>query len=96
MVELCWAGEAEASLRDIHNHIARDRPETARRTVDSIVNRVEALREFPQLGQAYPYLQEQPLRILTYGQFQIAYLLQDEHRIIVLGIFHGLIFLPLT
>ncbi len=96
MVELRWAGEAEVSLRDIHDYIARDRPATARRTIDSIISRVESLREFPRLGQAYPYQRQRPLRILTYGQFQIAYLLlEDAHRITVLGIFHGLIFLPL-
>ena len=95
MVELHWAGEAEVSLRDIHDYIARDRPTTARRTIDSILTRVESLREFPRVGQPYPYHRERPLRILTYGQFQIAYLHEDDREVVILGVFHGLIFLPL-
>lgn len=92
MAELRWTAEAEASLRDIHDYIARDRPATARRTVESILDRAQALREFPGLGQLYAY--DSSVRILSYGQFQIAYASEDD-QVAVLGIFHGLIFLPL-
>ena len=95
MVRLRWTPEAEVSLRDIYDYIGRDRPRTARRTIESIVNRAESLVEYPKLGKPYPYLPDRPVRILTYGEFQVAYLVEDEQSIAVLGVFHGLIFLPL-
>ena len=95
MVELRWTSEAAASLQDVHDHIARDRPATARRTVDSIVGRVESLVDYPDLGQPHPYPPHGGVRVLTYGQFQVAYRVDGERAITVLGVFHGLIFLPL-
>ncbi len=105
MARLRWTAEAELSLRDIHNHIAQNRPATARRTVESILNRVESLRQAPELGQPWPeprvgasgghHPRRQGIRRLTYGQFQIAYLFDDPEEVVVLGVFHGLIFLPL-
>ena len=92
MVELSWTAEAETSLRDIHDYIARDRPTTARRTLESILGRVESLREFPDLGQPYTY--DPGVRVLSYGQFLIAYRAQGQ-GVLILGVFHGLIFLPL-
>ncbi len=94
MAKLSWTAEAEHSLRDVHSYIAQNRPTTARRTIESLLNRIESLREAPELGQ--PWHQRGPgVRKLTYGQFQIAYLFEDPDEVIVLGVFHGLIFLPL-
>jgi plasmid stabilization system protein ParE len=95
MVELRWTSEAEESLREIHDYIARDRPRTARRTIESIVHRTESLSEFPKQGEPYAYRPDHQVRILTYGQFQIAYLKMSPKTIAILGVFHGLIFLPL-
>ena len=94
MAALSWTAEAEASLRDVYNHIARNRPTTAMRTIESILNKAESLREAPTLGQPYPH-RRRKVRKLTYGQFQIAYLLEDDQEVVILGVFHGLIFLPL-
>lgn len=94
MAELKWTAEAAGSLRDVYKHIARDRPATALRTVSSIIDRTESLADHPTLGQRYAYSGDRPVRVLTYGQFQIAYL-EDGDAIVILGVFHGLIFLPL-
>lgn len=96
MADLKWTQEAEISIKEIYSYIARDRPTTARRTVESLLNRVETLLDFPEGGQVYPYLDGQPIRVLTYGNFQIAYLVNPDGVLYILGIFHGLIFLPLT
>ncbi len=95
MAQLKWTAEAEQSLREVHNHIAQNRPTTARRTVESILNRVESLHQAPDLGQPWQHQRRQGIRRLTYGQFQIAYLFDDPDEVVVLGVFHGLIFLPL-
>ncbi|MCP3964661.1 MAG: type II toxin-antitoxin system RelE/ParE family toxin [bacterium] len=95
MGALKWTAEAEASLRDVYNHIAQNRPTTARRTIESILNKVESLREASDLGHQFPH-RRPAVRKLTYGQFQVAYLLTGDRQVIVLGVFHGLIFLPLN
>ena len=92
MSELAWTREAKTSLRDIYGFIARDRPTTARRTLDSLLARAQSLAEFPNHGQPYAY--NPAVRVLAYGQFQIAYL-PSPGRVTILGIFHGLMFLPL-
>ncbi len=95
MAALRWTAEAEISLRDVYKYIAQNRPATARRTIESILNRVESLREAPTLGQPWQHHRREGVRRLTYGQFQIAYLFDDPSEVVVLGVFHGLIFLPL-
>ena len=95
MAALRWTAEAELSLRDVYLHIAQNRPATARRTVESILNRLESLRQAPTLGQPWPHQSRRGIRRLTHGQFQVAYLLDDPSEVVILGVFHGLIFLPL-
>ena len=95
MAAVKWTAEAELSLRDVYNHIAQNRPATALRTIESILNRAESLREAPTLGQPWRHQRREGVRRLTYGRFQIAYLFDDPSEIVVLGVFHGLIFLPL-
>lgn len=94
MATLRWTAEAETSLQEIYRHIAQNRPATARRTLESILHKVESLREAPSLGRPYPHSGGE-IRRFTYGRFQIAYLLDGAGDVVVLGVFHGLIFLPL-
>jgi len=96
MAGLTWTSEAASSIRDIYQSIARNRPETAQRTIESILNKVDSLVEYPQLGQPYPYSPDgREVRVIRYGNFKIGYLIEDAGDIVVLGVFHGLIFLPL-
>lgn len=96
MASLTWTNEASNSIHEIYQSISRDRPETAQRTVESIFNRVETLAEYPALGQIYSYgPNPQDVRVFQYGNFKIAYLVENEDDVVILGVFHGLIFLPM-
>lgn len=95
MARLTWSREATNALREIHDHIARDRPVTAFRTVESLINKIETLTTDPGKGVPYPHAREADVRLLRYGQFQIAYRTPAPDQIIILAAFHGLIFLPL-
>lgn len=95
MARLTWSREATNSLRDIFDHIARDRPVTAFRTLESLINKVETLTTDPEKGVDYPHAREGGVRLIQYGQFQIAYHASSPERITVIAVFHGLIFLPL-
>lgn len=94
MATLSWTREAVGSLREIHDHIARDRPATARRTVESIIAKARSLTEDPRVGHAYPYRADPTLRQLDYGGFRIAYRIESVGGIAILGVFNGRIFLP--
>jgi plasmid stabilization system protein ParE len=84
-----WSQEALSWLRENRNHIARDNPEAARRTAAGIVDRVEVLKTFPQIGQRYERVTDREVRILLYGHYRIAYLVTKERDVQLLGIFHG-------
>lgn len=94
MAAVMWSAEAQQALHEIHDHISRNRPETAQRTLESILNKVDSLPECPSLGQrVHPV--DANVHVLTYGHFRIPYLVETTGDIVVLGVFHGLIFLPL-
>ena len=89
-----WTSAGAESLRDLYQALARDRPKTARRTIEAILDRVEALAADPERGRPYRYAWGRPIQVLSYGPFEIAYLIDDAGGAVVLGIFHGLVFLP--
>ncbi len=83
-IEVRWTKSARSSLQQIYSQVAANRPETARRTIESILDRAHALAEFPQLGQSYAH--RRGVRVLTYGRFRIPYSIEDG-QVIVLGVF---------
>lgn len=89
MGRIRWSQEALRWLREIRNQIARDNPEAARRTAAGIVDRIEVLTTFPQIGQRYEGVTDREVRILIYGHYRIAYLVTEERDVNLLGIFHG-------
>lgn len=83
-----WTAEAERWLREIHDYIARDNPAAALRTVRGIYERAETLAMLPDRGYQYEGRPDEPVRILLYGHYRIAYLVREE-AVDILGIFHG-------
>ena len=82
-----WTTDAADDLERICDHIARDRPDSARRVAQSVVERIDSLETLPRLGRvgrvhgtreiAFPPL-----------PFVAIYELREE-QIIVLRILHG-------
>ncbi|MDA8019404.1 MAG: type II toxin-antitoxin system RelE/ParE family toxin [Thermoanaerobaculia bacterium] len=91
MARLRWTAHAETTLAQIYRAMAESRPATARRTLESLLHRLDSLSDAPHLGKQYPYAEG--VRTSDYGQFRIAYRPETE-GITVLGVFHGLMFLP--
>ena len=88
MATITWTAEAERWLEDIFEYIAGDNPAAAAETVQGIYDRAQSLADFPLLGQRYLPSQHH-VRILLYGHYRIAYLVEDGGDIVVLGVFHG-------
>lgn len=89
MAEINWTEEAEKWLKDIHNYIAQDNPESAIRVVDTIYERAQLLCRFPEIGHRYDRIPDRHIRILLYGHYRIAYLIKPNGNIDILGVFHG-------
>lgn len=89
MAQINWTAEAERWLRDISSYIAENNPEAAARVIEGIFEEVQILRQFPELGLRYDRHPDQHIRILLYGHYRIAYLINPGGDIDILGVFHG-------
>lgn len=88
MAEINWTAEAQRWLEDIFGHIAADDPRAAAQTIAGICERAQSLADFPEMGHRY-WGSSRHVRVLLYGHYRIAYLIKDDGRIDVLGVFHG-------
>jgi plasmid stabilization system protein ParE len=79
MAKIVWTEESLRWLEDIFEFIAQDNPQAAAQTVDGIYERVQALVDFPELGQRYAGSQRH-VRILLYGHYRVAYLVEPAVR----------------
>jgi len=89
MAVLTWTPEAITWLKEIHDYIAEDNPDAARRVVAGIQQRARVLRDYPKLGHVYRSEPDGEVRLLLYGHYRIAYLLASEDLVHVLGVFHA-------
>ncbi len=53
-----------------------------------IYEKIQLLRSHHRLGQRYEPIADREVRETLYGHYRIAYLLKNEERIEILGIFH--------
>jgi len=88
MAEVRWTREAERWLSDIHEYISADNLPAAGEVVRGIFEKAQILRDFPQMGQLFRAGDEGEIRILLYGHYRIAYLLQTSGIVDILGVFH--------
>lgn len=89
MVELNWTDEAKFWLKYIHDYIALDNPQAARKLIDGICNKAELLRVLPEIGYKYETPSKENIRILVYGHYRVAYRIISKDRIDILAIIHG-------
>jgi plasmid stabilization system protein ParE len=89
MAIIRWTEEALKWLRDIHDFIASDNPNAARKVVAGIYEKSQILKGFPEIGYLHRAEPEGEIRILLYGHYRIAYLLKSTSSIDILGVFHG-------
>ena len=68
MARIRWAQEADDDLEAIHHFIARDSAHYARLQCADIIDAVDQLAEYPQLGRRVPELQLPEFRELIVGR----------------------------
>jgi plasmid stabilization system protein ParE len=89
MAEIRWTEEAATWLEDIHKFISQDNPIAADQVVERIYEKVQILNKFPEIGYQFRATREGDIRVLLYGHYRIAYLLDNHKTILILGIFHS-------
>jgi plasmid stabilization system protein ParE len=89
VAEIVWTLEAARCLEDIHDYIASDSPTAAHAVASGIYEKIQLLRSNPRLGQRYEPITDREVREILYGHYRIAYLVKNEQRVEILGIFHG-------
>jgi toxin ParE1/3/4 len=89
MARIIWTDESLRWLRAIREHIAKDSPAAADRTVDGIYAKAQLLAQFPEIGFKYPLSNRDDVRVLVYGHYRIAYSFSEPDTVQVLGIFHA-------
>ncbi|WP_454715124.1 type II toxin-antitoxin system RelE/ParE family toxin [Caulobacter segnis] len=85
---IIYTPEAEAQLLALYHYLAFEAsPVTAARFTDAIVERCEALRDFPERGA--PRFGVRPgLRTLPFRRVTITYAVKGQ-QVVIVGIFYG-------
>ena len=72
-MNVIWAEQAWERLIEIERFVARDDPKAAARLVDKLIDRGDALAEYPERGRRLPELPESGLRELIVDNHRIVY-----------------------
>lgn len=72
MAEIRWTEEAAFWLKEIFDYIYQDSPGNAESVVSNIYERIQLLKDFPELGHIYRSGSEGEIRILLFGHYRIA------------------------
>jgi len=84
--KLLWSGLALDDLREIREHVSRDRPAAARKLAQAITDGVLRLREHPHSGRIVPELPA--FREVIVAPYRIIYDVQPT-RVVILRVWHG-------
>lgn len=88
--EIEWTQTAQRSLKQIVQHIARDKPIAAENFRRRIFQIVGLLKRSPYLGRIVPEFRDPARRELLHGNYRIVYRLRPRlKKIQILVIWHG-------
>ena len=85
---VCWSPEAIEDLEAIAAYIERDSVWYAKAVVSRIVETVETIPEFPELGRVVPEIASYSIRERFVHGYRIIYRVEEE-RILVAAVIHG-------
>ena len=73
MTPVRWSEQACGDLEAIHAYIGRDSPFYASRTVEQMLQAIDRLEHFPELGRIVSEFQRPDMRELIVGAYRIVY-----------------------
>ena len=90
MVSITFTNRAIDDLDTIGEYHAHYSPVFASQLQDSIIERINTLKQFPEMGRIVPEFNRTYLRELIYKSYRIVYRIVDESRVDVITIQHSL------
>ncbi|MGO8764944.1 MAG: type II toxin-antitoxin system RelE/ParE family toxin [Limisphaerales bacterium] len=88
--KILWTPEATACLNEIVHFIAQDNPTAAIKMGDKILDRIQSLSDFPELGKIFRGTNRADVREIPAKPYRIIYqVLNREKTVKILSIWHG-------
>ena len=88
-----WTDKALLRLKQVHDHIAQDSPDNARRFVDRLTRKAALIAYQPRAGVVAKKYQRDDIRETYEGRYRIVYRIHAE-RIDILTVRHGARLMP--
>lgn len=84
MKKIIWSPTARSKAKDILEYISKDNPDAALALIDQIEEKVNRLRENPEVGRVLPEMQNQSIReIVVHKNYGVVYeVLQNSIEIL--------------
>src|SRR5687767_4490617 len=87
---IVWTEPALQDLGELVRFIAKDNPDMAVRVGDEIVDHVEILKTFPEIGPIYRRRETGDVRQITCRPFRVFYRVRKREEVVeVLHVWHG-------
>jgi len=87
-MKVLWTDTAESHLDAIHDYIAQNSPEYAKRIVDRLTCRSQQIGKFPFSGRRVPEYDMDQIREVIEGSYRVIYYIKSD-QIDVLAVIHG-------
>ena len=88
MEKIYWSLSSQQDLENIAEYISQDSPFYAVDFVEKIIQAVDKLMDYPQLGREVPEFKQGKIRELIFHNYRIVYKL-DEDAIYIITVCHG-------
>ena len=87
-MNLEWTEPALVDLESIWDFIKRDSEYYASQFIERIIDAVENLKTFPEMGRNVPEAESENIRELLFNNYRIIYQVETE-RVLILTILHA-------
>lgn len=89
-VHLSWSRAAEFDLRDLVNYIRIDNPVAAEEFAAAILDKIDLLSDFPEMGRVVPESNDPTLREIIHRSYRIIYrFVAATSEIEIVRLWHG-------
>ncbi len=88
--KLIWSPAATEDLRQLVRYIAIDNPERAAAFGLRLIDRVEQLQGFPEMGRMVPERQDRNIREIIIRPYRVIYRVTHEHQLLeIVRVWHA-------
>ncbi len=88
MRKIIWTEPALSDLQGIHDYISKDSEYYASVFIGEILESVEKVTDFPEMGRIVPEYQQNDIREILVQSYRIIYRF-EQNQILILTVVHG-------